>query len=231
MRLLIADDHELLRDTLGSFLDREDEFAIQTVGCVDDALARISASPPFDLVLLDYGMPGMDALRGLQTLLDLPDAPPVVLMSGFASRDVVTQALQMGARGFLHKSMPASSLLNAIRFLALGERYVPVDVLLASPSILAPQPSAVPMLAPIAGPAPDAGPAGLPQGRRLSDLLTTREAEVLRALCRGAPNKEIARDLGLSLPTIKLHVKTLYRRLGVSNRTQAAMAAQIHGFR
>lgn len=213
MRLLIADDHELLRDTLGSFLARQDDIAAVTVGDISEALQAIATSEPFDLVLLDYGMPGMDALNGLQAILSLESAPPVVLISGMAPRDVVERALGMGIRGFLHKSMPAASLVNALRFMALGERYVPVDFMTGLTPARAPEP---------ASPQPAVA-------NELAQTLTPRESDVLQALCQGLTNKEIARQLRLSEPTIKLHVKTLYRRLGVSNRTQAAMVAQSQG--
>ncbi len=213
MRLLIADDHELLRDTLGSFLRQQEGIEILSAADTDEAQKLVETSGPFDLVLLDYGMPGMDALRGLRRILEMPDAPPVVLMSGFAPREIVEAALQMGVRGFLHKSMPATSLLNAIRFMALGERYVPVDYIIQGEAPRLDMPQA---------PGADVAPG-------VAAALTAREKEVLVALCRGSTNKEIARDMGLSEPTIKLHVKTLYRRLGVSNRTQAAMVAQSHG--
>ena len=211
MRLLIADDHELLRDTLGSFLQQQDGIEIMSAADSAEAEDLVATAGPFDLVLLDYGMPGMDALRGLRRILELPDAPPVVLMSGFAPREIVETALQMGVRGFLHKSMPAASLLNALRFMALGERYIPVDFVFDAVGAEVPH-----------APRPSSSSA-------LAASLTPREKQVLVALCRGCTNKEIARDMGLSEPTIKLHVKTLYRRLGVSNRTQAAMVAQAKG--
>ncbi|MCC5966101.1 MAG: response regulator transcription factor [Natronohydrobacter sp.] len=216
MRLLIADDHELLRDTLGSFLAQQKDIEAVTVGNITEAQQMIATNDPFDLVLLDYGMPGMEALDGLQTILALQDAPAVVLISGMAPHDVVERALRMGIRGFLHKSMPAASLVNALRFMALGERFVPVDF----------------MIGQTAAHSHDAPPpAPTPAKSELAQSLTPREAEVLQALCQGLTNKEIARELGLTEPTIKLHVKTLYRRLGVSNRTQAAMVAQSKGLR
>ncbi|MFN7002893.1 MAG: response regulator transcription factor [Roseinatronobacter sp.] len=213
MRLLIADDHKLLRDTLSSFLAQQDDIDVVTVGDTEEAQRAISSSGPFDLVLLDYGMPGMNALNGLRAILDAPDAPPVVLISGFAPHDMVERAFQMGIRGFLHKTMNATSLLNAIRFMALGERFVPVDFVTGVRAVSPEQTSAARGTIPASQ----------------AENLTAREKQVLLALCEGQTNKEIARALNLSEPTIKLHVKTLYRRLGVSNRTQAAMIAREQG--
>ncbi len=211
MRLLIADDHILLRDTLSSFLARQPDIEVLSVGDTTEAQQAIATRGPFDLVLLDYGMPGMEALDGLQAILARPEAPPVVLISGLAPREVVERAFEMGIRGFLHKSMPAESLLNAIRFMILGERYVPVDFVTEARSD------------------PTVPPSGNAAPLPLAESLTRREREVLLALCEGQTNKEIARRLKLSEPTIKLHVKTLYRRLGVANRTQAAMVAREQG--
>lgn len=209
MRLLIADDHELIRDTLRNFLQQQDISQIRTVGDLDGVIALLSGGETFDLILLDYTMPGVNGLDGLKRLLDLPDAPPVALISGIADIEVALQAMRMGAQGFLQKSMPAQSLLHAIRFMATGERFLPVDDVLTyfanagKPLPVSPTQAAV--------------------------SLTPRETEVLAALCDGQTNKEIARALKLSEPTIKLHVKTLYRRLGATNRTQAAMIARDAG--
>lgn len=213
MRLLIADDHKLLRDTLSNFLAQQEDIEVVSVGDVAEAQHAISGSPPFDLVLLDYGMPGMDALNGLCRILSAPNAPPIVLISGFAPHETVVRAFQMGIRGFVHKTMNATSLLHAIRFMAEGERFVPVDFVTSAPP-------------------PEPGTGSAPQGptpTSLADSLTQRERQVLMALCVGQTNKEIARALALSEPTIKLHVKTLCRRLGVTNRTQAAMIAREQG--
>lgn len=209
MRLLIADDHELLRDTLRSFLQQQDGIEICTVGDLDAAVGLLDAGERYDLVLLDYTMPGMNGLDGLRQLLDRPDTGPVALISGIAETEVALQAVQMGAQGFLQKTMPAQSLLNAIRFMTLGERFVPVELILSY----------------VADPVQPQKPAI----DRPDVTLTPRETEVLAALCRGQTNKEIARALSLSEPTIKLHVKTLYRRLGATNRTQAAMIARNMG--
>lgn len=213
MHVLIADDHDLVRDTLQSFLATEDGVSVVTVGDLGSVVDLLHDTARFDLVLLDYAMPGMNGLDGLRRVLAVPDAPPVALLSGLASWQVAQAALGMGARGFLTKSMPARSLRNAVHFMVAGECYVPVELFLS----MADMPDAVaqPVL-----PTVETGGAV---------SLTPRELEVLQALCDGKTNKEIARDLGLREPTIKLHVKTLYRRLGASNRTQAAMIARSAG--
>jgi DNA-binding NarL/FixJ family response regulator len=198
MRILIADDHELLRDVLRSYLEAEGGFTVDTVGDLPAALVRIAeAAPPYDLAVLDYGMPGMDGYAGLDKALAASFGRPVALMSGLAPPGVTERVLAGGAAGYLPKTLPARSLVNAIRFMAAGEVYMPID--LHRPSQ-----------------APD----------RASGGLSPRERQVLAGLCAGQANKEIARDLDLREPTIKLHVKLICRKLGAKNRTHAAMIAR-----
>lgn len=197
MRILIADDHELLRDVLRSYLEAEGGFEVATVGDLPKALAAIATEPPFDLVLLDYAMPGMNGYSGLEAAIAASGDRPVALMSGLAPGGVPEKLLACGAAGYLPKTLPARSVVNAIRFMAAGETYLPLDV--ARP------PQAV---------------AGA------DSALSPREREVLAGLCAGHANKEIARDLGLREPTIKLHVKLICRKLGARNRTHAAMIAR-----
>jgi two-component system, NarL family, nitrate/nitrite response regulator NarL len=198
MNILIADDHELLRDVLRSYLEAEGGFAVDTVADLPAALAQMAAAPaPYDLVVLDYGMPGMNGYDGLEQALTANADRPVALMSGLAPPDVADRVLASGAAGYLPKTLPARSLVNAIRFMAAGETYMPIDLH-----------------------RPAQADAGAPSG------LSPREREVLLGLCSGHANKEIARDLGLREPTIKLHVKLICRKLGARNRTHAAMIAR-----
>lgn len=198
MRILIADDHELLRDVLRSYLEAEGGFVVETVADLPQALAAIAAAPaPFDLVVLDYGMPGMDGYDGLERALTASGGRPVALMSGLAPAGVADMVLAAGAAGYLPKTLLAHSLVNAIRFMAAGEVYMPLDLH---------RPSRHP--------------------ENTSSGLSRRELEVLVGLCAGHANKEIARELNLREPTIMLHVKTICRKLDARNRTHAAMIAR-----
>jgi DNA-binding NarL/FixJ family response regulator len=204
MRILIADDHDLLRDTMSSYLTMEAQCDVETCGDLESALAAIAASGPFDVVLLDLSMPGMNGFIGLEQAIAAAEGRPVAVISGTASETAARRTLELGAAGFLPKTLPGKSLINAVRFMAAGERYLPYNLARASePETDCP----------------------------LTKVLTERERKVLRGLCAGLSNKEIARDLGLSEPTIKLQVKMVCRKLDARNRTHAAMLAHEAGFR
>ncbi len=202
LRVLIADDHDLLRDTLQIFLEGEGTFETVCVASYSEAEALVKAGEQFDLVLLDYSMPGMNALEGFHKMRALEGSHRVAIISGTASRDVAEQVLEAGAAGFLPKTLSAKSLVNAVRFMAMGEQYAPLDFMRQE----------------------EAAPS-----HPMAERLSPRELEVLEGLTQGKSNKEIARDLDIREPTVKLHVKTLYRKIGASNRTQAALLAKEAG--
>lgn len=131
MRILVADDHDLLRDTLVLYLGNEGGMETSTARDFDEALTIVRNDPDYDLVLLDFTMPGMDGLNGLEKMLSVPGIERVAIISGTANRDVAETALGAGAAGFLPKTMSARSLVNAVRFMAMGEQYAPLDFLRA----------------------------------------------------------------------------------------------------
>ncbi|WP_072902808.1 response regulator transcription factor [Cognatiyoonia sediminum] len=202
MKILIADDHELVRDTLAAFLEKENDIEVTSVEDLTAAIKTIKGGIRFDLVLLDYSMPGMNGLDGLEQAIEESIGRPVAVMSGTAPKAIAQEALDKGAIGFLPKTMGAKSLVNAVRFMVAGETFVPVKFMTEEV-------------------VEDINP--------LAKGLSARELDVLNGLCRGLANKEIARELELQEVTIKLHVKTLSRKLDAKNRTHAAMIAKDAG--
>eukprot|EP01037_Dinobryon_pediforme_P047228 gene47228-61173_t len=140
----------------------------------------------------------MKCLEGLEKARSLNFGSPVAIISGTANRAVAEQALAAGAAGFLPKDMPAKTLIHAIRFMAAGERYAPIAFMTEKEA------------------APE---------NALAQRLTKRETEVLAGLVEGRSNKEIALMLDLQEVTVKLHVKTLCKKLEARNRTHAAIIA------
>lgn len=194
MRVLIADDHDLVREAIASLLMQEGFEAVETVSDLGEAIAQVEQRGAFDLVLLDYKMPGMNGLEGLARMKAANDGKPVALLSGNMSRAAVQDAINQGAAGFVPKTIASMSLSNAVKFMIAGEIFAPYNFMQE----------------------PDSA----------AGNLSTRETEVLRGLCDGLSNKEIARNLDLQEATIKLHVKTLCRKLEARNRTHAAMIAR-----
>ncbi len=193
--ILVADDHDLVGETLAAYLEAEGLGQVRLASDVAEAMSAIASAGPFDLVLVDYNMPGMEGLKGLAQILAANAGRPVALISGSLSVELAEQALDAGAAGFVPKTLGSKSMVAAVRRMIGGEIFAPISLI------------------PKAAVAENA-------------MLSAREIDVLRGICAGKSNKEIARDHDLQEVTVKLHVKTMSRKLSARNRTHAAMIAR-----
>jgi len=200
MRVLIADDHPLVRDALARTLRCVQPDA-EVLEAADFASAlRVLQTEAPRLALVDLHMPGMERVDGVRRLRLLCPAVPLVVASGEDDPAVIRAALAAGAVGFLPKAESPDVLQQALRLVLGGGTYTP--------------PQALADLQPGAAPRPDASG------------LTPRQTDVLRCLMRGQPNKLIARELGLTEGTVKIHIAAILRVLQARNRTEAVVVAR-----
>ena len=205
LRVLIVDDHTLFRSGLGELLERRGIEVCAAVGDGEEG-CRLAAELEPDVVLLDLRMPELDGLCVLERLAALGlDCAVVMLTTSSDERDLVT-SLRSGARGYLLKDMEPDQLVDALAAVVEGE------------TVVAPEMTSV--LAKVV----KGGELESDRPDRFS-ALTPREFEILRHLAEGQSNKEIARDLGITDGTVKLHVRSILRKLEVRSRVEAAVIA------
>ena len=192
MRILFVDDHHLVRDALTWFLCKSDE-SIDVVGAGNVAEALGRADAEFDLVLLDYKMPGLSGLPAIQAIQEgFPEAP-IIVLSGAVTHAEACQALDAGVAGVISKDVAGDQLWDAIRSHMNGVSSI-------SPSI---------------------GEAAAPGSPALPVALSKRELQVANLLVAGHPNKTIANMLGIAEITVRLNLRQIYRKLGARSRTDA----------
>ena len=204
IRVVIADDHRVVRVGLEQLLATFDD--VELLGSADggEAAVALAADARPDVVLLDMSMPDLDGIGVTRRLADVSPETKVVVFTSFSDRDEIVRALDAGAVGYLLKDAEPEEIHAAIRAAARGE------------APLAPK-AAAELLA-------------SRQERAASHVeLTNRQKEVLALVIAGNANKQIARKLGISEKTVKGHLTNLFQRIGVADRTQAALWAERTG--
>jgi DNA-binding NarL/FixJ family response regulator len=217
VKILIVDDHPLIREAMRSVLKQLDgAIEVLEAGTCDEALAIAGREPELALVLLDLRLPGTSGLAGLQVLRERHPSVPVVVLSASEDRGEVMRALDLGAMGFIPKTQPSGVMIGALKLVLSGGVYLPADVMSQ------PMPTAQ---------ASDTEGIYDPKAQGAELGLTPRQAEVLSLLIQGKPNKLICRDLNLAEGTVKIHVAAILKALGVMNRTQAVVAVSRMGLK
>jgi len=207
MRVLLIDDHALFRIGLQELLERRGIEVVGAMGDTDEGLQRIADTQP-DVVLLDMRMPQMTGIEVLKRLRSQRQMMPVAILTTSRDESDVVESLQNGAQGYLLKDMEPDELISALGDIMAGQTVVAQE---------------------LTGVLARAVQGGEEEGKPVSgsafDELTPREREILCHLAEGQSNKVIARNLGISDGTVKLHVKAILRKLGVHSRVEAAVMA------
>ncbi len=206
IRLLIADDHEVVRAGLRTLLQDVADIDIVAEACNGEEALRAAAQSTPDVALVDVVMPGEDGLSTLAKMRSQFPQTRVVIYTGYQNPTFLARAVALGAAAFVHKDTNSEVLLDAIRRAAAGKTTWSRERLRRVSSALA------------------AGPFEV----RTEPPLTQRETEVLVKLTEGLTNKQIAQELHISYETVKEHVQHILRKIGVSDRTQAAVWAVRH---
>ncbi len=205
-RVLIADDHPLYRDALQAVVPRAcGTTEVAEAACQDDVARQVVSDADFDLIILDLNLPGATGLSCLRYIREVAPLVPIIVVSGTDDPDTMSEVVIAGAAGYVPKSASSDVLVDAIRVVMAGGTYLPAAAVVAlrrarSLGVATPEPV---------------------QGR-----LTSRQMRVLRLLAQGMSNKRIARGLDISEVTVKAHVSMVLKKLGVSNRTEAAIKAR-----
>ena len=199
IRLLIVDDHPVYRAGLRAALAHHlVGVQILEAGSAEEALQRLDSGEDIDLALIDQRLPGMDGLHALDALAARHPTVARVLISGAEEPALAQVARRHGASGFIDKTTSVASMVRAIEVICAGGQWFGSGL---------------------------AGAVGLAPADDAASQLTVRQIEVLQLLARGMSNKEVMRELAIAERTVKAHVTAIFAALGVSNRTQAVLAA------
>ncbi len=204
MRILLIDDHALFRIGLRELLERRGLDVLDAVGDCEEGIRLVLEKQP-DVVLLDMRMPQMTGLEVLRTLREQGQQMPIVILTTSRVENDVIASLQCGAQGYLLKDMEPDELIRSLNEIVAGQTVVASELTMVLAKAVRGEEQV--------------------QAESAMDQLTPREKEILCLLAEGQSNKVIARNLGISDGTVKLHVKAILRKLGVHSRVEAAVIA------
>ncbi len=235
-RVLVVDDHGVVRIGLVALLNRQPD--IEVVGeaeNADEALSRVAALRP-DVVVMDVRMPGMDGIGACREIVRRHPGTAVILLTAFAEKRAMVEAMLGGARGYILKNLENDALIQAVRTVAGGGTAVDPSLAesvmaelaraatpAAFPAPLAPDAPAAPL------PATPAAPGATSPGGAALAGLNAQERAILKLMARGRTNREIAEALFFSEKTIRNYVSGVFAKLGLRNRAEAAVFAAQHG--
>jgi two-component system, NarL family, response regulator LiaR len=217
IRVLIVDDHAMVRQGLRTFLELQDSsvLPIEVVGEASNGIEAVALARSMqpDIVLLDLVMPGMDGIQATPKILAGSPRSRVIILTSFGEEDKVLPAIRAGAHGYLLKDIPPGELVHAVREAHLGKVQLHPEVARKLMSAVAAQEG--PSVSRVASPSENG--------------LTEREQEVLHLIAEGLNNRDIAERLVISEKTVKTHVSSILGKLGLADRTQAAIYALRQG--
>ncbi|HEV2888668.1 MAG TPA: response regulator transcription factor [Jatrophihabitans sp.] len=202
IRVLLADDHRLVRAGLAGLLSTAADIEVVGEAADGEQAVKLSLETNPDVILMDLSMPVLDGIEATRQILDRSPSTRVIALTSFADKDKVSDMLASGAVGYLLKDSEPAELLAAVRSASSGG--APLDPRVAIALLPGRQPTSV------------------------VDQLSLREREVLALASQGLANKQIARTLGIAERTVKVHLGSVFRRIGVSDRTSAALWARDH---
>jgi DNA-binding NarL/FixJ family response regulator len=207
--VLLADDHAMVRDGLKPFLEPL-ATDLRIVEAGDFAAVReVVAKQKPDLSIVDLKMPGLSSIEDIGALKRLAPAMKLVVLSGSVERSDVVRAFELGLSGYLPKSLTGAAITHALQLVLSGEVHFPSSILMQ---------------------AAESPTSGLPSDNPFR-VLSPRELDIVTHLVGGAPNKEIANRLGLTEITVKAHLRSVFRKMSVTNRTQLVVMAIEHGLK
>ena len=197
--VLIADDHYLVTDALSVLLGAEPNITVETAHTFEEAKEKIRAGD-FDIAMIDYRMPGVSDTSFVKELIAENPKTKILAFSGAIPDSLAMQIIEAGASGYIPKSMPAQSIINILGLVKSGQSFIPASLMTFAN-----------------------------EKKRTVANLSKLEYQITEMVATGAVNKEIARELDLPETSVKMHVRSIFSKLGVRNRTEAAIKARQFG--